>query len=73
MRDCIDRRVGDEGAFLCDDANQAYRSAHDRESWITARDAAIAVVSHYNQINPTKGAAWSEQAADCHRKAEAAS
>lgn len=73
MKDCIDRRTGSAEAFLCDDANRAYRRAHDEASWRRAHQAAMRVVSHFTELGQhTRAVEWREQAATAYQRARRA-
>ncbi|MCP4573235.1 MAG: hypothetical protein GY838_12850 [bacterium] len=73
MNDCIDRRTGSAEAFLCDDANQAYRRAHDEASWRRAHEAAMRVVSHLtDQRKHARAVEWREQAMTAYWNAKRA-
>jgi hypothetical protein len=73
MNDCIDRRTGSAEAFLCDDANQAYRRAHDKASWRRAHEAAMRVVGHFTECcQHARAVEWREQAATAYHNARRA-
>lgn len=71
MKDCIDRRQGSAEAFLCDDANRAYRNATDEAGWQEAARRAMAVVEYLNrdETRVKHGKGWADQIMDCLARA----